>query len=99
MEFEWDAAKAAANLRKHRVSFEEASTVFMDPYALTDPDEAHSTTEDRDITIGRTNRGRVVIVVTTERGSNVRLISARRATSAEVQAYEEEVDRTNRGER
>ena len=99
MEFEWDAGKAASNRRKHGVSFEEAATVFADPYALTDPDPVHSVEEDREITVGRTNRSRIVVVVTTRRNGRMRIISARRASKREVDLYEEEIRRANRGER
>ena len=62
MTYEWDPAKAAANVRKHGVSFEEAASVFLDPAALTFTDPDHSEEEDRSITIGRSARGRVLFV-------------------------------------
>ncbi len=99
MDFEWDDAKAASNLRKHGVSFEEAATVFADPYALTGYDDRHSLREDREITIGHTNKSRVVVTVTTGREGRMRIISARRALKQEVQLYEEEIRCADRGER
>ena len=89
MHFEWDLAKAAKNLRKHRVSFEEASTVFADPLSLTIPDPDSSFDEARFITLGRSEVGRLLVVVHTERGETNRLISARRATRQERTNYEE----------
>jgi uncharacterized DUF497 family protein len=92
VEFEWDAGKAAANRRKHGVSFEEAATVFDDPHAISIADAAHSGREDRQRTIGLSVRLRVLIVVHTERiGVIVRVISARKANKREASEYEEEV--------
>lgn len=88
--FEWDEEKAESNLNKHRVSFEEARTVFGDPLALTMPDSHHSSDEERFITVGMSYRHTLLVVVYTERGSSFRLISCRRATRAERQAYEED---------
>ena len=90
MEFEWDPKKAAKNLRKHRVSFNEAATVFGDSLGTTVPDPDHSLAEDRYITVGMSSHGRLVIVAHTERGERIRLISARELTRAERKAYEEE---------
>jgi len=87
--FEWDEEKAEANLRKHGVSFEEAKTVFNDPLAITIPDPGHSINEDRHVDIGASWRGRVLIIVYTERGSSIRIISCRRATKSEREVYEE----------
>lgn len=87
--FEWDDRKARQNLRKHRVSFEEASTVFGDPLALTIPDPVHSEEEERFITLGESDRRRLLVVVATERGDKLRLISARVATNRERKDYEE----------
>jgi uncharacterized DUF497 family protein len=98
MLFDWDSGKAVKNLAKHRVSFEEAVTVYADAYALTDPDWRHSIGEDREITIGRSNRDRILVVIVTERGDVMRIISARRATRREVRRYEEEAKRADRGE-
>jgi hypothetical protein len=97
MKFDWDAKKAAANIRKHGVSFEEASGVFYDPFQLSRRDEAHSIVEDRWITIGTSNRLRVLIVVSTEREDDlVWIISARKANRAEVSRYEEAQRRASR---
>jgi uncharacterized DUF497 family protein len=66
--FEWDTNKARRNLAKHGVSFEESSTVFGDPRSLTIPDPVHSQAEERFITMGRSHRGKLLVVVHTERG-------------------------------
>ena len=89
MVFEWDPAKAAANLRKHSVSFEEAASVFLGSEALTYPDPDHSDEEEREITIGRSTRGRVLFVAHSARNERIRIISARRATRQERGHYEE----------
>jgi len=89
LSFEWDANKARSNLAKHDVTFEEASTVFGDSLSLTISDPEHSETEDRFIIIGQSHRGKMLVVVHTERGDNIRIISARRATRRERKAYEE----------
>ncbi len=86
--FEWDAAKAALNLRKHKVSFEEAATTFGDPWSLTIPDPDHSGVEDRWILLGWSVRERLLVVVHTERGDNIRIIGARRATTTERAEYD-----------
>jgi len=91
MRFDWDAAKAKANLRKHGISFEEALTVFGDRGATTHPDLGHSRTEDREVTIGMSERGRVLIVVHVRRADQIRLISARRPTRRERSEYEEDL--------
>ena len=88
MRFEWDPRKAAANLDKHGVSFEEASTVFGDPLAATVPDPLHSSEELRFVTMGLGESGGLLVVVHADRGDVVRLISARAATSAERKRYE-----------
>ena len=87
--FEWDEDKAEANLRKHQVSFDEGTTVFLDPMSLTIGDPLHSDDEDRYIDIGLSYEGRLLVVVYTERGSTIRLISCRRAKPEERRAYEE----------
>jgi hypothetical protein len=87
--FEWDEVKARENARKHKVTFEEAVSVFTDPFLLTFPDEKHSETEDRFVSIGRSERERVLLVVHTDRGDAIRLISCRKATSAERKTYEQ----------
>jgi len=88
--FEWDRHKAEANLRKHGISFEEAQTVFTDPLSMTLPDPDHSEDEGRFIDIGMSDNHRVLVVVYTERGQRIRLISARKATPVERKQYEEE---------
>ena len=88
-EFEWDPAKAASNLAKHGVSFEEASTSFDDPLGGILDDPRHSVGEGRYILLAMSDRGRVLATMFTERGDVMRLISARRATRAERHAYEE----------
>lgn len=90
MEFEWDPAKATKNLRKHGVSFAEAATVFGETSSVTAPDPDHSFGEDRYITIGRSDRDRLLLVAHTERGDRIRIISARELTRSEREAYEEE---------
>ena len=88
--FEWDPEKARLNVRKHGVSFEEATTVFHDPLALFKRDEEHSDTEDRWHVLGISARERVLVVVTLEPEEDiVRIISARKATRREVQDYVE----------
>lgn len=87
--FAHDLRKAAINLRKHGVSFAEAETVFDDPLSSTLPDDQHSDEEERFITIGRSERDRLLFVVYTERESTVRLIGARVVTSTEQKEYEE----------
>ena len=89
MRFEWDAGKAARNLAKHGLSFQEAATVLGDPLSVTFSDPDHSRAEDRFITIGHTRRGRLVLVAHADRGRNVRIISAREATARERKIYEE----------
>jgi uncharacterized DUF497 family protein len=88
MQFEWDREKASANLRKHGVSFDEAATVFYDPIAATFDDPDHSTQERRLLTIGYSSRGRLLIVSHTERGSALRIISARLASAKERKRHE-----------
>ena len=88
--FEWDQKKARINSRKHGVTFEEASTVFGDARSLTIPDPAHSDTEERFVTIGSSHRGKLLVVVHTERSDNIRVISARSANRRERKLYEEE---------
>lgn len=89
MEFEWDAVKAAANLRKHRVSFEEAASVFGDALAITFVDPDHSLGEQRWLTFGLSGHGRLLVVSHAERAGRVRVISAREATRNERKIYEE----------
>lgn len=90
MQFEWDSKKAVDNLAKHGVSFDEASTVFGDPLALTIDDSDHSVGEYRFVTIGLSDRQRFIVVVSTDREDRVRIISAREATREERNQYESE---------
>ena len=88
MRFEWDSEKATENVRKHRVSFDEAATTFFDPLSMTVPDPDHSVGERRFITMGASSGGRLVVVAHTERGSTLRIISARLASAPERKRYE-----------
>ena len=87
--FEWDDEKDEANRKKHKVGFDEAKTVFNDPYAITMPDEEHATNESRYIDIGLSSKGQLLVVVYTERETTIRLISSRKATKWERRVYEE----------
>jgi uncharacterized DUF497 family protein len=87
--FEWDENKAKQNLKKHGVSFEEASTVLSDPLARTIQDPLHSEEEDRFVHLGQSQRRRLLVVVFTERGDKIRIISARVATRRERKDHEE----------
>ena len=87
--FEWDGDKAKSNSVKHGISFEEASTVFGDPRSLTIPDPIHSAAENRFVITGTSHRGKLLVVVHTERGDNIRIISARPASRRERRTYEE----------
>jgi uncharacterized protein len=89
IEFEWDSAKADADLKEHGVSFDEATTVFRDTLSITIVDPDHSDSEDRFIDIGMSHRGQLLVVSYTERKDKIRIISARRATRAERKSYEE----------
>lgn len=89
LEFEWDEKKAAANLKKHRISFEEAATVFADPLAVIFDDEVHSEEEQREILVGHSTKNRLVLVCFTERAGAIRIVSARQATKKESRDYEE----------
>jgi uncharacterized DUF497 family protein len=88
LKFEWDATKAASNLRKHGVSFDEAVSVFADALALTFADTDHFESEYRSRTYGLSNKKRLLVVIHTERRNHVRLISARKATRYEKSIYE-----------
>jgi uncharacterized protein len=90
--FEWDPAKAVANLRKHGVSFQEATTVFADPMAMNMPDPDHSLNEERFVLLGLSQRVRLLVVAYAEKGTQTRLISAREATRRERRQYEEGKD-------
>ncbi|MDR3754113.1 MAG: BrnT family toxin [Terracidiphilus sp.] len=86
--FEWDDDKAERNVRVHGVDFQEARTVFEDPFAITIPDDHHSEDEPRSIILGLSLLARVLLVVHTERKDRIRIISARKATPAERFQYE-----------
>ena len=87
--FEWDVKKAASNATKHSVTFEEAQTVFADPLTVIFSDDEHSVEEPRDIAVGHSTGGRLLLVSFTERGRAYRIISDRRATRRERKRYEE----------
>jgi uncharacterized DUF497 family protein len=87
--FEWDPAKAAANIEKHGVSFEEAVSVFQDPLAKVHPDPHHSRSESREILIGHSGQRRLLLVAFTDRQGKIRVISARKVTRRERRDYEE----------
>lgn len=89
LHFEWDEEKAKASLKKHGVGFDEATTVFTDPFSITIHDPDHSADEQRYIDIGSSDKGRVLVVVYTERGSNKRIVSCRKAAPSERTRYEE----------
>lgn len=88
--FEWDEEKANLNHKKHKVDFEEATTVFLDPFSMTIPDPEHSEFEARYIDLGLSDKGRLLIVVYTERGLNIRIITCRKASNSERKFYEKE---------
>ena len=90
VEFEWDPKKAANNLRKHGVSFEEAATVFNDSLAAYYVDPDHSIAEKRYLTIGASTRGRLMHIAFADRAGRIRIIQARKLTNKERQLYEEE---------
>lgn len=96
MVYEWDPEKAAANLHKHKVSFAEAASVFLDPLALTFSDPDHSDEEDREITSGSSSRQQALFVSHCERGDRIRIISARRATRKERLQYEQRIGKEAR---
>jgi hypothetical protein len=97
MRFSWDAKKAAANLRKRGVSFEEASTVFRDALSVTGSDPDHSVRERRFVTFSNSSRNRLLVVAHTEEGDDIRIISARPVTRQERKIYEEGEQLTNFG--
>ena len=93
--FEWDASKARTNFEKHRISFDEARTIFTDPFLITFVDELHSSKEERFISIGLSERNRALLVVHLEREEKnetlvIRIISCRKATQTERNRYEKE---------
>ncbi|MDX2221879.1 MAG: BrnT family toxin [Rhodospirillaceae bacterium] len=87
MQFTWDLAKAAANIGKHDVTFEEAQTCFYDARQVAFYDPDHSDDEERELLIGHSNRGRLLVVSYTIRGPTIRLISARKSTRTEARTY------------
>lgn len=89
MEFEWNPDKAALNLKKHGLSFQEAATVFNDPLSVTFPDPDHSIGESRYVIIGLSGLGQLLVVAQTDRGEKVRIISARKTTRQERRFYEQ----------
>ena len=88
MRLEWDSDKAEANRRKHRVSFDEATTVFLDPLSATFPDPDHSVGERRFITVGMSSKARLLVVAHSERATAVRIINARPAGARERKRHE-----------
>jgi hypothetical protein len=89
--FEWDEEKDKTNEKKHGISFHEATSAFSDSYSLTIHDPLHSENEDRFIIIGYSMKNRLVVVVYSERGNKIRIISARKATRKERLQYENHV--------
>jgi len=90
--FEWNKKKAVANFNKHKVEFNEAKTVFFNPLSRIFDDEIHSINEKRELIIGHSDRGRLLIVIFTEKKQNlIRLISARIATNKERKEFEENI--------
>lgn len=91
--FEWDKNKAKRNIEIHGISFDEASTAFKDTLSLTIHDPLHSDEEDRFTLIGNSVKNRLLVIVHTERGDKIRIISARKATKKERKQYEENAKR------
>jgi uncharacterized DUF497 family protein len=89
-QFEWHKQKNKTNISKHKVGFKEASTVFGDPRAITVFDGEHSNQEDRYKTLGISAKGRLLVVIHTERKNVIRIINARKATKHEIKQYQEE---------
>ena len=90
--FEWDSNKARLNVKRHGISFDEASTAFHDRLSRTIDDPLHSEGEERLVLIGQSLRGRLLVVVHTERGDRIRIINARLATNKERLRYEENAE-------
>ena len=86
--FEWDENKSDRNLNKHGVAFEEAKTIFNDPFAITIDDPDHSVEEDRYLDIGLSSKGRILVAWYTERNDNIRIIGSRKALRSERKMYE-----------
>jgi len=99
LRFEWDPRKAAGNRARHKVSFEEAVTVFGDPLGRITDDPRHSQDEERLVLLGQSDRRRLLVVMFTERTDAIHLISARKATRRERREYEEDEEDTNRSGR
>jgi len=89
MDFDWDSDKAAENVAKHGVTFEEAASIFSDALAITFPDPDHSEDEERVLTFGTSSQGRLLAVISTERSDTLRIISARTTTRRERGIYEQ----------
>ena len=89
LRFEWDERKATRNAAKHGISFVEAATAFGDPLSITIEDPGEFDAEQRFVLLGTTHRGKLFVVVHTERGDSIRIISARRATRREREQYEQ----------
>ncbi len=89
MQFEWDPKKYSKNLNKHGISFHEAITVFRDPFSLTVEDELHSWEEDRFVTLGESDKNRLMVISHTDRQERIRIINARGPTRSERKFYEE----------
>ena len=90
MQFEWNEEKAEINLKKHKISFQEAKSVFGDPFSITIDDPDHSKEEQRFIDIGTSASGKLLVIVYTERRNKIRIISCRKATPTERRKYEEQ---------
>ena len=90
LSFQWNGNKAQTNLRKHKISFEEAKTIFEDPLSSTIADPLHSEYESRFVQIGMSSMNKILVVVFTDRNDSIRIISARKATKQEVKKYEKE---------
>ena len=88
MRFEWDREKAEANRKKHRVSFDEAASVFLDALSITIPDPDHSVGEHRFLTMGLSSKGRILVVAHSEQGDTIRIITSRLASASERKRYE-----------
>ena len=97
MEFEWDPEKAARNLKVHGVSFHEAATIFGDPLAMTYFDPDHSEEEDRFLTFGHSEAGKMLVVSHTDRDDRVRILGARKMTRNERKQHEESPKRPRKG--
>ena len=89
-QFEWDGVKARSNVIAHGVSFEEAVTIFYDPFLITFFDELHSDFEDRFVSLGESDQQRILLVIHTDRDAVIRIISVRIATRKERQTYEQQ---------